>query len=79
MAPALSFTAEEAWEIFAGAEAGKPATKPSSPRPGGSCRNWPTPKPAGQVHAMRTVRADVTKQLEDLRTSGAIGSSLQAE
>ena len=29
--------------------------------------------------ALRTVRADVTKQLEDLRTSGAIGSSLQAE
>jgi isoleucyl-tRNA synthetase len=25
------------------------------------------------------VRADVTKQLEELRTSGAIGSSLQAE
>ena len=29
--------------------------------------------------ALRTVRTDVTKQLEDLRTSGAIGSSLQAE
>jgi isoleucyl-tRNA synthetase len=29
--------------------------------------------------ALRAVRADVTKQLEELRTSGAIGSSLQAE
>ena len=28
---------------------------------------------------LRAVRADVTKQLEELRTSGAIGSSLQAE
>jgi isoleucyl-tRNA synthetase len=39
----------------------------------------PTRRAAGQVRRLREVRADVTKQLEEVRASGAIGSSLQAE
>ena len=33
----------------------------------------------GKYAALRELRAEVTKQLEEVRTSGAIGSSLQAE
>ena len=80
MAPALSFTAEEAWEIFAGAEGWKASDETIFTQTW-----WNLPELAdaeallAKYNAIRTVRADVTKQLEDLRTSGAIGSSLQAE
>ncbi|MTV40290.1 isoleucine--tRNA ligase [Duganella radicis] len=80
MAPALSFTAEEAWEIFAGAEGWKASDETIFTQTW-----WQLPELADadallvKYSALRTVRTDVTKQLEDLRTSGAIGSSLQAE
>ncbi|MYM68560.1 isoleucine--tRNA ligase [Pseudoduganella sp. FT55W] len=80
MAPALSFTAEEAWEIFAGAEGWKASDETIFTQTW-----WQLPELAdadallAKYNAIRTVRTDVTKQLEDLRTSGAIGSSLQAE
>ncbi|SDG00790.1 MULTISPECIES: isoleucine--tRNA ligase [unclassified Duganella] len=80
MAPALSFTAEEAWEIFAGAEGWKASDETIFTQTW-----WQLPELADsealltRYSALRTVRTDVTKQLEDLRTSGAIGSSLQAE
>ena len=79
MAPALSFTAEEAWAVFAGEQASRTATRPSSPRlvavPGVADAAALLDKYA----LLRAVRADVTKQLEEVRASGAIGSSLQAE
>jgi isoleucyl-tRNA synthetase len=80
MAPALSFTAEEAWAIFAGPEAYKASDETIFTQTW-----WKLPQPADaaalldKYTALRAVRTDVTKQLEDLRTSGAIGSSLQAE
>jgi isoleucyl-tRNA synthetase len=80
MAPALSFTAEEAWEIFAGAEGWKASDETIFTQTW-----WQLPQLAdseallAKYTALRAVRTDVTKQLEDLRTSGAIGSSLQAE
>ncbi|HEU4846048.1 MAG TPA: isoleucine--tRNA ligase [Burkholderiaceae bacterium] len=80
MAPALSFTAEEAWAIFAG-----PETFQASDETIFTQTWWQLPELAdgaallAKYEALRAVRADVTKQLEDLRTSGAIGSSLQAE
>ncbi|KQN75533.1 isoleucine--tRNA ligase [Duganella sp. Leaf61] len=80
MAPALSFTAEEAWAIFAGEEAYAASDETIFTQTW-----WQLPQQAdagallAKYTALRTVRADVTKQLEDLRTSGAIGSSLQAE
>ena len=80
MAPALSFTAEEAWAIFAGEEAYAASDETIFTQTW-----WHLPQQAdagallAKYTALRTVRTDVTKQLEDLRTSGAIGSSLQAE
>ncbi|MES2075886.1 MAG: isoleucine--tRNA ligase [Pseudomonadota bacterium] len=80
MAPALSFTAEEAWAIFAGAEAYQASDETIFTQTW-----WQLPQPADSAAlmekygALRAVRTGVTKQLEDLRTSGAIGSSLQAE
>ncbi|HEU4852320.1 MAG TPA: isoleucine--tRNA ligase [Telluria sp.] len=80
MAPMLSFTAEEAWSVFAGSEAYAASDETIFTQTW-----WELPQPANgeallQKYALlRAVRADVTKQLEELRSEGAIGSSLQAE
>src|SRR5450830_861901 len=80
MAPALSFTAEEAWAIFASAEAYAASDETIFTQ-----TFWQLPAVAdgeallAKYAELRAVRADVTKQLEELRASGAIGSSLQAE
>ena len=80
MAPALSFTAEEAWAVFASPEAYSASDETIFTQ-----TYWELPLVADgaalleKYAALRAVRTDVTKQLEDLRTSGAIGSSLQAE
>jgi isoleucyl-tRNA synthetase len=80
MAPTLSFTAEEAWAVFAGPEAYSASDETIF------TQTWwdlPAVPDAGALlekyTALRAVRADVTKELEELRGSGAIGSSLQAE
>jgi isoleucyl-tRNA synthetase len=76
MAPILSFTAEEAWTIFAGAEAGDTIFTQT---------NYVLPPVSdsaallAKYAALREVRNDVTKQLEEVRVAGGIGSSLQAE
>jgi isoleucyl-tRNA synthetase len=80
MAPTLSFTAEEAWPIFAGEKAYKASDETIFTQ-----TYWELPGVPGhpallaKYDALRAVRAEVTKQLEELRVSGAIGSSLQAE
>jgi isoleucyl-tRNA synthetase len=70
MAPFLSFTAEEAWAIFGGSEsiffetyATLPAVDPAL------VTKW---------ERIRAIREDVTKDIEDLRTAGQVGASLQA-
>ena len=75
MAPILSFTAEEVWQILTG-----------DAEQSVMLHTWhELPKPAGEGELLakwaqvRTVRADVTKALEALREAGQIGSSLQAE
>jgi isoleucyl-tRNA synthetase len=79
MAPILSFTAEEAWPIFAPAlHAGQGGTiftqtwHAFEPQPDGEAlrARWDT---------IRAVRAEVLKKLEEVRAAGGIGSSLQAE
>ncbi|MBQ5950403.1 isoleucine--tRNA ligase [Massilia sp. ST3] len=80
MAPILSFTAEEAWAVFAGeqayAESGETIFTQTL---------WTFPALAdgeallAKYALLREVRTSVTKQLEEVRASGAIGSSLQAE
>jgi len=80
MAPALSFTAEEAWAIFASADAFKASDETIFTQTWWQLPADPQAEALlAKYTALRTVRTDVTKQLEDLRTSGAIGSSLQAE
>ena len=80
MAPTLSFTAEEAWQVFAGAPAYAASDETIFTQ-----TYWQLPTVADErallekYALLRSVRADVTKQLEDVRSSGAIGSSLQAE
>ncbi|MDB5791923.1 MAG: isoleucine-tRNA ligase [Massilia sp.] len=80
MAPVLSFTAEEAWAVFAGQQAYADSDETIFTQ---TLWTFPALPDAEQLlakyAALREVRADVTKQLEELRASGAIGSSLQAE
>jgi isoleucyl-tRNA synthetase len=73
MAPILAFTAEEIWAIVDGGD-----TVMTS--------NWhELPVPADEAalvdrwRRLREVKAEASKVLEDLRTEGRIGSSLQAE
>ncbi len=80
MAPILSFTAEEAWAVFAGSQAYADSDETIFTQ-----TQWTFPELAdgeallAKYAALRDVRTDVTKQLEEVRASGAIGSSLQAE
>ncbi len=79
LAPMVTFTAEEAWAIF----------QPKTWREQGEtiftqtwyC--WPQVANATELNnkwaQIREWRAEVLKRLEDARTAGAIGSSLQAE
>jgi isoleucyl-tRNA synthetase len=80
MAPILSFTAEEAWAVFADEK-----TYQTSQETIFTQLFYTLPKIdqasdlLEKYTAIKTIRNDVLKQLEDLRVSGAIGSSLQAE
>ena len=71
MAPFMSFTAEEAWGVFA-------------PGLGSIFKQtyWPLATPDAALlakwAAIREVREAVNKAIEDVRTSGGVGSSLQA-
>ena len=76
MAPVLSFTAEEIWAIAGGLEGGDTVM----------ITTWnELPGQTGEAELLsrwqgiREVRADVVKVLEDVRSEGRIGSSLQAE
>jgi isoleucyl-tRNA synthetase len=75
MAPILSFTAEEIW-----------ATVTNKPDDSVMLQTWHVlPEQSGEAELLeswrliREVRGEVSKVLEDLRSAGKIGSSLQAE
>ena len=75
MAPVLSFTAEEVWGVLAGKADDSVFLHTSYSLPAiadgdALLQRW---------MRMRQLRAAVTKQLEELRTAGKIGSSLAAE
>jgi isoleucyl-tRNA synthetase len=79
MAPILSFTAEEAWPLFApalGEKAGETIFSqtwhefPEQPQAEALREKWAT---------LRALRAEVLRELEAVRSAGGIGSSLQAE
>ncbi|MBK9616335.1 MAG: isoleucine--tRNA ligase [Uliginosibacterium sp.] len=75
MAPILSFTAEEAWAVM-GADADDSVMLhtfhqlPEQAADEGLAARWVT---------IRTVRGEVMKEIEAVRTAGQVGSSLQAE
>ncbi len=80
MAPMLSFTAEEAWQFFASAEAYQASDETIFTQ-----TFYAVPEVADEAALLakyaelRVIRGDVTKQLEEVRMQGVIGSSLQAE
>ena len=80
MAPMLSFTAEEAWQFFATPEAYSASDETIFTQ-----TYYALPEIEASTAllekfaALRAVRNDVTKQLEEVRVAGGIGSSLQAE
>jgi isoleucyl-tRNA synthetase len=80
MAPILSFTVEEAWAVFADKE-----TFAASDETIFTQIYYTLPLVADadellkKFDVLHELRADVTKQLEEVRMAGKIGSSLQAE
>ncbi|HJW56253.1 MAG TPA: class I tRNA ligase family protein, partial [Burkholderiaceae bacterium] len=80
MAPILSFTVEEAWAVFAGKDAYATSDETIFTQ-----TYYALPEVTdgaallGKYAALREIRAEVLKQLEEVRIAGKIGSSLQAE
>jgi isoleucyl-tRNA synthetase len=72
LAPVLSFTCEEVWGYLPGSREASVfhATWHAIPAPAANAIDWP---------ALLGLRADVLRELERLRESGRIGSTLQAE
>ena len=73
MAPVLSFTAEEIWQVIGGGDSVMLTTWNALPAQEGEADlidRW---------LRIREVKAEASKVLEDLRAAGGIGSSLQAE
>ena len=79
MAPTLSFTAEEAWAFFASKEAFAASDETLFTQ-----TYYSVPSVAdgaallNKYTQLRTIRANVTKELEEVRVKGSIGASLQA-
>ena len=73
MAPFLSFTAEEAWKLFGKSETGTIFTE----------TYWQFEAADTALIAkysrIRAIRDEVNKAIENLRSAGTVGSSLQAE
>ncbi len=76
MAPFLSFTAEEAWQVFAGGRPGFTGTIFTE-----TFARFDPPDAAllARWSRIRELRDAVNKEIETLRAAGALGSSLQAE
>ncbi|HEX9685068.1 MAG TPA: isoleucine--tRNA ligase [Burkholderiales bacterium] len=74
LAPVLSFTAQEAWEVLAGPEASVFEQV---------WHDFALPRDADPLRSrwtkLRELRSDVLKRLEELRVAGKIGSSLAGE
>jgi isoleucyl-tRNA synthetase len=75
MAPILSFTTEEIWAVTAGGKDETVFTHTWDEFPAAGY----SPELLERWGKIRSVRAEVQKQLEEARVAGKIGSSLQAE
>ena len=73
MAPILSFTAEEIWTTLKQGESVMLDAWHELPAQADEAEL------IGRWHQIRTVRGEVSRVLEDVRSTGGIGSSLQAE
>lgn len=74
MAPFLSFTAEEAWKVFAPGQS--PSIFVETYTETGS---WQDEALLSKWSRIRAIRDTVNKEIEDWRSRGEVGSSLQAE
>ncbi|MCE3000587.1 MAG: isoleucine--tRNA ligase [Betaproteobacteria bacterium] len=75
LAPVLSFTAEEAWQVFRGDNGGSLFEEDWHALPPRTL----LPDAQDAWKAVRDIRNEVNKRIEDQRAQGAVGSSLQAE
>ncbi len=73
MAPFLSFTAEEAWKVFAPGQSASIFVETYS-----DVSAWADDALLAQWSRIREIRDLVNKQIEAVRTAGQVGSSLQA-
>jgi isoleucyl-tRNA synthetase len=73
MAPFLSFTAEEAWKVFA------PGKATIFTETYVDTSTWQDEALLAKWTRIREIRDTVNKEIEEVRTRGQIGSSLQAE
>jgi len=74
MAPFLSFTAEEAWKVFAPGASPSIFTETFS-----DTTSWKDDALVEKWSFVRGARDQVNRVVEDLRSKGEVGSSLQAE
>jgi isoleucyl-tRNA synthetase len=74
MAPFLSFTAEEAWQVFDGGHPGDSIFTQTFSR-----FDAPDAALLAKWARVRELRDVVNKEIEALRTAGGVGSSLQAD
>jgi len=74
MAPFLSFTAEEAWKVFAPGRSASIFVETFVDTAG-----WADPELVAKWSRIREIRDGVNKEIEALRSAGQVGSSLQAE
>ena len=80
MAPILSFTMEEAWAVFASKEEFEKSDETLFTLTAYSLPEIKDEKALLDKYGkLKAIRADVMKELEEVRISGKIGSSLQAE
>jgi isoleucyl-tRNA synthetase len=73
MAPFLSFTAEEAWKLVS---AGSPSIFVETYS---DTAPWADQALLGKWQLIRKVRDESNRRIEDFRSAGKVGSSLQAE
>ncbi|WP_457330647.1 isoleucine--tRNA ligase [Rhizobacter sp. P5_C2] len=74
MAPFLSFTAEEAWKVFAPAQSASIFIETFS-----DTSAWADDALLAKWSRLREIRDVANKEIEALRSAGQVGSSLQAE
>lgn len=79
MAPFLSFTAEEAWQLFAPARSASERPDSIFVETYSDTSAWGGDELLAKWARIRAIRDVANKEIEAVRTAGALGSSLQAD